>query len=166
MQAQKEKLFLDNSQKTQPTRPVKHPTSTCTDPRRSLRPKIQNKSQLTTAHKSEIPPSTSNVGPSPGHGHKYYKLLINMLMAGSKPLSPVPERSSQGSYIPCRPKAVLKKHTPSKEIKLSWLESKEIHPKNRPFVNKTVEYHGKKLCTDWTRMCPTLHKWKILFSSL
>lgn len=87
-------------------------------------------------------------------------------MAGSKPLSLAPERSSQDSYIPSRPKAMIKKHAPSKKIKLSWLELKEIHSKNRPFVNKTVENHGKKFCTDWTRMCPTLHKWKILFSSL
>lgn len=38
---------------------------------------------------------------------------------------------------------MLKKHTPSKEIKLSWLESKEIHPKNRPFVNKLLNIMGR-----------------------
>lgn len=86
-------------------------------------------------------------------------------MAGSNPLSVAPERSRQDSYTPCRPKTMIKRHTSFKEIKSSRLEQEEIHPKNRFFLN-TTENHAMKFCTDWTRMCPTLHKWKILFNSL
>lgn len=40
---------------------------------------------------------------------------------------------------------MIKTHTPSKEIKSSWLEQEGIHPKTRPFTNKTIENHDEVL---------------------